>query len=79
MGLRLEKAGTIVCTKEICCIRSFHACAYITPGEVAYAGNVEEEKDEWFERHVSDTIIRPWAMMIHVGNASIALAAVMHA
>lgn len=54
-------------------------CIHHSSCEVAYAGNVEEEKDERFERHVSDTIIRPWAMMIHVRNASIALAAVMHA
>lgn len=62
-------------------LHSEHPCLSIHDAYIknAYAGNIKEEEYEWLECHVSNAVVRPWAMMIHLVNAPFALAAVMHA
>jgi len=45
----------------------------------ANTSHVEQKQAKGFEGEVAHAIIRPWAMMIHFVNTSIALSAVVHA
>lgn len=47
--------------------------------EEAHAADVEEEKNKRLESLVPDAVVRPWAVVVHLVDASIAHAAVMHA
>lgn len=44
----------------------------------AVDGDVEEEEDEGLESNVPDAVIRPWTMVVHFVDASIAFTAVVH-